>query len=99
MGKVLQKIESGLLVDSIRCTLTDYSANTVTDLIYAESPEKGIQRYCQTCLLRNHPKYAELVDNDRVQIIAYPDGQYAYESVMGAKKTIRAFKVDNLWGE
>lgn len=82
-GHVLQIIQHGVLLE---CTSQDYvNNNDQTDGIDLENIQG-------TIFLRNHPKQGDLVDDQRVGVIAIRDGTYRYTSVAGGGKTIAAFK-------
>jgi hypothetical protein len=103
-GKVIQKIEEGLLVDSGRealdevgVTTSHYYANGdasggTTDAVF-EGTKPGA-----TCLglvlLEDDPDYDQIVDDNLVQAIAYPDGQFTYTTANNSSKTIRRFTMD-----
>ena len=95
-GKVTQKIPEGLLVDSGGAAMRKAENDAIRKGFYGAKitlgKKRGLQIYVGLCLLREHPDYARLVDDDEVEIAAIETGEFVYKTVMGATKTIRSFE-------
>lgn len=92
-GRVTQVIEDGLLVNSgaeerIRVReLQRTKGIEVNEYLLNDLP-----LYRSRCLLTDYPKIA--VDDDLVQVPAYPNGRYKYVAVNGGEMTVRKFTCD-----
>lgn len=98
-GKVIQKIEEGLLVDA--STLREAAASSIErgyppTGILPEPPtgKAGTNYITGTILLTDFPKARTLADGDKFSAIVYPTGQFSYESVGGGRRTIRKYSAD-----
>jgi len=94
-GKILQKIDTGLLVDSAGQRRNDaikerivIGDNLSGDIRFLNN---GLQVYDGLCLLTDYHNDANLVDGDIVEAAAYPNGEYTYTTVNGSLKTVRQF--------
>ncbi len=101
-GKVIQKIKEGLLISSGAKEVSDaandsgyqvHKNGSVTSwsggtLVEGDKPGALAIGYI---LLQDYPAQASVVDDHELTINAYPVGQFVYDSVGGAKKTIRRF--------
>ncbi len=76
-GKVIQILDYGMLVESVSH--------------YSES--KNSYSYTGTCLLVGHPDESTKVDGDKIDVPVRLTGQFSYENVLGARKTVHKFKV------
>jgi hypothetical protein len=103
-GRIIQKIPEGLLVDSGREDIDevghkdiefDSQGNMATSLTTTVQEGDTAGATCLgLVLLEDHPRAAELVDDNVVVTIGYPDGQFSYKAVSGGQKTIRKFTTD-----
>jgi hypothetical protein len=102
-GRILQKLPGGLLVESgqeeidqVGHTDVEYDEmRTVTSRTVSVREGNTPGAECLGLVfLEDHPRYAQLVDDNVVVILAYPDGQYTYTSVAGGQKTVRRFTAD-----
>lgn len=79
-GKVIQVVESGLLV-------------SVENTKYNVLLERNVTERVKTIFLVGHPQHKTMVDNDSVWIEAEPFGRYQYEAVSGGMRTIERYRV------
>lgn len=98
-GKVIQKIEDGLLVDA--STLREAASNSIErgyppTGILPEIPagKAGTNYITGTILITDFSKAGTLADGDKFSAIVYPTGQFIYESVGGGRRTIRRYTAD-----
>jgi hypothetical protein len=93
-GKVVQKTDFGLLVESA----SERRDQEVQDRIVTGDNlsgkiqffDNGFQVYDGFCLLTDCPQ-SGLADGDVVKFVAYPNGVYTYTTVGGSSKTVRQF--------
>ena len=95
-GKVVQKISSGLLVDSGSEARRRYSQEKVSFGIPGSgrllgSKSHGVQTYFGMCLVTDYPAYATTVPGDIVDCLVFPNGEYSYTAVNNAERTVRRF--------
>lgn len=103
-GKIIQKIPEGLLVDSGREDIdqvghTDVEFNARGDMstsktVTLQEGDTAGALCLGLVLLADHPRYNQLVDDNVVVVLAYPDGQFSYKAVSGGQKTVRKFTAD-----
>ena len=103
-GKIIQKIPEGLLVESGQSEIDqvghtdvefDRMGNMSTSTTATLQEGDTARSLCLgLVLLEDHPRYDQLVDDNVVVILAYPDGQFSYKSVGGGQKTVRKFTAD-----
>ena len=100
-GKVIQKIDGRLLVDSADTRKEEYQRQEIENLyiypnyIVNHGPvtffTDGVQVYDGLCLLTDYASEGNVVDGDVVRTAAYPNGKYTYTAVSGNSKTVRQF--------
>jgi hypothetical protein len=100
-GKVIQKLDIGLLVDSgteIKRKSYEWAASVGAPTSGGEvklfDPTTHLQIYNGLCLLTDYSKISSVVDGDIVRAVAYPNGEYSYTAVSGGSKTVRQFTCD-----
>lgn len=86
-GKILQKTSLGFLMNSGEY----YETGSSSGWTHAKNKALRNLEFYGDAILMAHPQERGLVDNDYIEIIAYPIGSYTYETVTGATRTIRAF--------
>jgi hypothetical protein len=91
-GKVIQRIEAGLLVDS---GSKSYRMKDLSKILHENGVVKyydqnNVQIFSGLCLLSDAEK-SKLIDGDSVSVIAYPNGIYSYAAVNGGESTVRKF--------
>jgi hypothetical protein len=98
-GKIIQRLDIGLLVDggSEERGVTYSSWSTKASTGYGTSQHIAFSRPDGTpgawgiCLLIGP---ARGIDGEMVNTNAYPDGTYTYKTITGAQKTIRRYNMD-----
>lgn len=92
-GRVLQKVDQGLLID---CRQGDYQVEfTYYGAVPAtvEYGRIGTPTAGSIVLLRGYPGAKEVADDDWVRVVAFPAGNFEYQSTGGVGKTVHAFGV------
>jgi hypothetical protein len=94
-GKVLQKLESGILVNCEADT-GGVSAGThaADNGSYTFEPGVGLipSRAKNIVYVVGHPKFTDLADEDVVIVLVKRKGTFKYASVSGAQKTVAAYE-------
>ncbi len=99
-GKVLQRVDRGLLVESgleSHLAMERFVVQSGGIPVGPPGPTKdvtGLTVYSNLCLLEDHPDYRTLVDGDRISIVAYPTETYTYKAVNGGTRTVQLFTAD-----
>lgn len=99
-GVVLQKLEQGLLIRSgteIRARAEAQNRRNGIPSggeVAIRGVRNGIIVYDDLCLLTDFRAAGSLVDNDKIAVIAFPNGEYSYTTTSGGKKTVRTFTTD-----
>jgi len=79
-GRIIHKVQEGLVVDS-GAYEREHLGTEVSRRIFI-----GV------CLLTDHPRQEQFVDDDGVYVRAFINGQFTYTTALGAEKTVRKFK-------
>jgi len=103
-GKIIQKIPEGLLVDSGREAIDEVGHTDVefdaqgnmgtSTTATLQEGDTAAAECLGLVLLEDHPREAQLVDDNVVVMLGYPDGQFTYKAVSGGEKTVRKFTTD-----
>lgn len=93
LGNVSQKTSLGLMIFSGQTPVNHPGFGGRDSRLVASRFPRGTEFYGH-CLLLDHPKFKGLVDEDYVEVVAYPCGDYSYQSVGAGGKTIRRFTAD-----
>jgi hypothetical protein len=110
-GRVIQRINQGLLVagevasdteiESARAEAWDKYAvfDSGKRLIYTLQDVANVReakgQVSGTLLVTGHPRESDIVDDDRIKIVARPYGIYRYDTVRGSTKTIRIYRYES----